>query len=174
MSEHQTTIVGTEPTRLTRNLVVEFLGTPDRTEGSVNDPRERQEHGFRFNEKWLYVDAPDDPAGAPARIIYWHRYDFAGTLVRSSKSRPWALDHEFEKALWDKLLRPHSTDRHPPQELESGLCRLDEHLYRVNNRNPAITPSNEYRPVSEFQGEPDLGGHIQTAKELSTRGQTAP
>lgn len=171
MSEDGKPSVGAGPARLTRDMVVWLLSTPDRTEGSVNDPRERQEHGIRFNEKWLYEEPADDPAGASARIVYWDRYDFAGTVVRTGKEGPWRVDHELEKALRSERLRSHYTDRRSPQELELGLGQRDGRLYEVNSRNPAITPSNEYRPVSEFQGEPDLGGHIQTANKLSTEAE---
>src|SRR5579875_2449822 len=91
--------------RPTRNLVVWLLSTPDRTEGSVNDPRERYEHGIRFNEKWLYDEPPDDPAGAAARIVYWHRYDFAGSVVQIGGGGPWRIDHELEKALQSTVRR---------------------------------------------------------------------
>ena len=45
------------------------------TQGSVNEPREREEHGMAFNEKWTYRAPRRDPAGAVERIIYWHLYD---------------------------------------------------------------------------------------------------
>ena len=66
-----------------RNLVVKYFGTPDTTEGSVNEPREREEHGMQFNEKWTYLNPLRDPAGAVERIIYWHRYDFVGSMIRT-------------------------------------------------------------------------------------------
>ncbi|MGH7918020.1 MAG: hypothetical protein ACREQE_11165, partial [Candidatus Binataceae bacterium] len=69
----------TEPLR--RNAVVVLLGTPDRTEGSLNSPIELEEHGIGYNEKWIYQHLRDDPAGVPMRLVYWHRYDFKGTLV---------------------------------------------------------------------------------------------
>jgi hypothetical protein len=50
-------------------------GEPDEQQGSVNDPRTREEHGIRFNERWVYR-LPD---GAQ-RLVYWHRYDWRGTL----------------------------------------------------------------------------------------------
>ena len=66
-----------------RNAVVQCWGTPNVTSGSVNEPREREENGVRFNEKWVYRlphPEPDDPV---QRIVYWHRYDFvAAFLVR--------------------------------------------------------------------------------------------
>lgn len=164
MTEAKTSATDTRSTdlmRLTRNMVVWLLSTPDRTDGSVNDPRERQEHGIRFNEKWLYEEPADDPAGASARIVYWNRYEFSGTVVRTNKGEPWRVDNELEKVLRSGRLQAHGIDRRSPQELEPGRNRRDGRLFRVRSHNPAITPSNEYRPVSEFHGEPDLGGHIE-------------
>jgi hypothetical protein len=161
MAEDGTACVGAEPTRLTRNMVVWWLSTPDRTDGSVNDPRERQEHGIRFNEKWLYDDPANDPAGASARIVYWDRYAFAGTVVRTGEDGVWVIDQELEKMLRSENLRPSCTARRSPEELELGLNEGDRRLYQENSRNPAVVPSNGYRPVSQFEGEPDLGGYIQ-------------
>jgi hypothetical protein len=66
-----------------RNQVVRRWGTPQATMGSVNEPREREEHGHRYNEKWVYrltATAPDEPI---ERVIYWLRYDLvAAYLVR--------------------------------------------------------------------------------------------
>ncbi len=63
-----------------RNQVVRLWGTPDQTEGSLNDPRIRHESGISFNEKWVY-DWPKGEASRPReRIIYWQRYDFVGAL----------------------------------------------------------------------------------------------
>ena len=70
--------------RPARNAIVAILGTPDRTEGSLDDPREREEDGVLFNEKWIYMDLHRDPAGAAMRTVYWMRYDFRGTAVRNS------------------------------------------------------------------------------------------
>src|SRR5215469_8123327 len=53
MSEH----------RPARNAIVALLGTPDRTEGSLDDPREREEDGVRFNEKWIYTRGRRDARG---------------------------------------------------------------------------------------------------------------
>src|SRR6266404_6270133 len=50
--------------RPARNAIVAILGTPDRTEGSLDDPREREEDGLLFNEKWIYTDLHRDPGGA--------------------------------------------------------------------------------------------------------------
>ena len=63
-------------------------GEPDAWEGSVNDPRTREEHGIRFNEKWIYRL----PEGSQ-RLVYWHRYDCRGVLVESPSGevRPEAI-----------------------------------------------------------------------------------
>ena len=78
--------------RPARNAIVAILGTPDRTEGSLDDPREREEDGVLFNEKWIYTHLHRDPAGAAMRTIYWMRYDFRGTAVRNSDAEPWRAD----------------------------------------------------------------------------------
>ena len=82
-----------------RNVVVKFFGTPDATEGSVNEPREREEHGIRFNEKWIYKHPRRDPAGAAERVIYWRRYDYLGSLVRQPSSTDWILDESLATQL---------------------------------------------------------------------------
>ena len=56
------------PGPILRNVVVRYFGTPDLAEGSVNEPRERDEHGLHFNEKWLYRHPLRDPAGAAERM----------------------------------------------------------------------------------------------------------
>ena len=83
-----------DPT-VSRNVVVQCWGTPSTTVGSVNEPREMEEHGNRFNEKWVYRLAPTAPDQPSERIIYWYRYDFvgaclvtkAGTVVKEDLSR---------------------------------------------------------------------------------------
>jgi len=66
--------------RITHAEARECWGDPDDQEGSVNDPRTREEHGLRFNERWIYRL----PAGEQ-RVVYWHRYDCRGVLrVRAS------------------------------------------------------------------------------------------
>jgi hypothetical protein len=61
--------------RLTHVVAHERWGLPDEQEGSVNDPRTREENGVRYNEKWVYrlLDGS-------RRIVYWHRYDFRGSV----------------------------------------------------------------------------------------------
>jgi hypothetical protein len=63
---------------ISRNLVVQCWGTPNATVGSVNEPRELEEHGRRFNEKWVYRLSPTSADQPIERIIYWNRYDFVG------------------------------------------------------------------------------------------------
>lgn len=50
-------------------------GIPDQSEGSVNNPRTLEEHGIRFNEKWVYF-----LEGGGRLLVYWHRYDCRGVL----------------------------------------------------------------------------------------------
>jgi hypothetical protein len=57
----------------------ELWGEADDWQGSVNDPRTREEHGIRFNEKWIYF-LPD----GEQRWVYWHRYQCRGVLVRAA------------------------------------------------------------------------------------------
>ena len=61
--------------RLTHRLARERYGEPDEWEGSVNDPRTREEHGIRFNERWTY-----HLRGGGRRQVYWHRYACRGVL----------------------------------------------------------------------------------------------
>ena len=65
--------------KLTHDLARERWGLPDEWEGSVNDPRTREEHGIRYNEKWIYFLLEGG-----RRLVYWHRYDFRGALVESA------------------------------------------------------------------------------------------
>ena len=66
---------------ITRNQVVQCWGTPHTTVGSVNEPRETEEHGHRFNEKWVYRLTPVAAEDPNERIVYWLRYDFAGAAL---------------------------------------------------------------------------------------------
>lgn len=75
-----------------RNDIVRVFGTPDVTEGSVNEPREREENGMRFNERWYYKRPRNDPARAYERVIYWHRYDYVGSCIRRTPDGPWEPD----------------------------------------------------------------------------------
>lgn len=87
------------PGPILRNAVVKYFGQPDRTEGSVNEPREREEHGMQFNEKWTYRHPLRDPAGAAERIIYWHRYDYVGSVMRKTRDGDWQRDQSLPQAL---------------------------------------------------------------------------
>ena len=91
------------PGPIHRNLVVKYFGTPDVTAGSVNEPRERQEHDLRFNETWTYRHLRHDPAGAVERIIYWRRYDYVGSMIRTSADGEWAKDGHLPEALTQRL-----------------------------------------------------------------------
>jgi hypothetical protein len=127
-----------------RNMIVPRLGTPDLTEGSVNDPRTYDENGVRWNEKWTYLHLVDDPSGLSQRLIYWHRYDFLLTMVRRDASEPWKED----RALAEDLAKANS--------------RLAEH-------NPANNPpivAGRYRANSETNGPADLGGYAQRREDI--------
>ena len=87
------------PGPIQRSTVVKFFGTPDRTEGSLNEPRERHQEGFTFNEMWVYKRPVRDPAGAAERAVLWRRYDFVGSLVRRSKDGDWEADAFLASAL---------------------------------------------------------------------------
>jgi hypothetical protein len=63
-----------------RDDVVGLFGTPDQTAGSVNEPPLPVEHGFEFNEKWVYDRPRHEPTRPLARVIYWQRYDFVGCV----------------------------------------------------------------------------------------------
>lgn len=68
----------THADELRRNEVVRRWGTPDRTEGSLNDPRIRHEDGLAFNEKWIYSWPKGERSRPRERVVYWQRYDFVG------------------------------------------------------------------------------------------------
>jgi hypothetical protein len=63
-----------------RDDVVDLFGTPDHTAGSVNEPVLQVEHGFEFNEKWVYDRPRREPTRPRTRVIYWQRYDFVGCV----------------------------------------------------------------------------------------------
>lgn len=62
--------------RIDRGRVWKLLGAPTDQLGSVNDPRTHEEHGMKWNEKWVYRG--DD--GDETRIVLWNRYDFLGAF----------------------------------------------------------------------------------------------
>jgi hypothetical protein len=80
------------PGSIQRNQLVRCFGTPDATQGSVNEPRESVENGFHFNEKWIYKHPVNDPAGAAERVIYWRRYDYLGSMIRRGNQSDWEID----------------------------------------------------------------------------------
>jgi hypothetical protein len=127
--------------RVTRNVVVEMLGTPDRTAGSLNSPVQLEESGVRFNEKWTYEHLVSDPAGVPQRTIFWQRYDFVATMVRGSANEEWRADTGLAEAVATK------GDRLPP---------LD------GNHQP--TTPGRYAPASEVEDATDLCGYIMGQK----------
>lgn len=62
---------------LDRASVWKLLGAPTDQEGSVNDPRLREEHGARWNEKWIYRGADGRTV---ERVVLWNRYDLVGAF----------------------------------------------------------------------------------------------
>ncbi len=62
---------------LPRGRVWELLGAPTDQEGSVNDPRTREEHGVRWNEKWIYRGEDGETV---ERVVLWNRYDLVGVF----------------------------------------------------------------------------------------------
>lgn len=129
--------------RITRNTVVTMLGTPDRTEGSLNSPVEREEHGISYNEKWTYEHLTSDPAGVPMRAVYWHRYDFTGTMVRGNSDQEWRKD----------------------ETLGEALRQANSRLAPIRDRHQPYQPTNRYRPVSQPRDRSDLGGYVQNWEE---------
>ncbi len=127
---------------VSRNQIVALLGTPDRTAGSLNSPIELEENGIPFNEKWIYEHLVDDPAGAPMRVIYWHRYDLTGTMVRGGADEAWRND----------------------AKLAEAVAARSSRLARIEDRHEAGKSTNQYRPVSETSGPADLGGYIMGQK----------
>jgi hypothetical protein len=59
----------------THHAARERYGLPDAVEGSVNDPRTREDHGVRWNEKWIYF-----LPGREKRLVFWHRYRCQGVM----------------------------------------------------------------------------------------------
>ncbi len=60
-----------------RGRVWKLLGAPTDQVGSVNDPRTREEHGVRWNEKWIYRR---EDGQAIERVVLWNRYDLTGVF----------------------------------------------------------------------------------------------
>ncbi len=87
------------PGPIQRNVVVKYFGQPSATEGSVNEPRDCEERGFTFNEKWTYRRPPRDPADAVERVIYWRRYDYVGSMIRKTTDSGWVRDDDLPQVL---------------------------------------------------------------------------
>jgi hypothetical protein len=62
---------------LDRGEVWKQLGAPTDQQGSVNDPRTFEEHGTRWNEKWIYLGADGESV---VRVVLWNRYDLVGVF----------------------------------------------------------------------------------------------
>jgi hypothetical protein len=62
---------------LDRGRVWKLYGAPTDQEGSVNDPRTHEEHGVRWNEKWIYRGEDGESV---ERLVLWHRYDLVGVF----------------------------------------------------------------------------------------------
>ena len=62
---------------LDRGQVWKLFGAPTDQEGSVNDPRSHDEHGVRWNEKWIYRGEDGESI---ERLVLWHRYDLVGVF----------------------------------------------------------------------------------------------
>lgn len=72
---------------LDRGRVWKLLGAPTDQEGSVNDPRLREEFGVRWNEKWIYRG---EDGKSVERVVLWNRYDLVGAfrLRRDGSAEP--------------------------------------------------------------------------------------
>jgi len=66
------------PADLNHRSARDLFGEPDEWQGSVNDPRTREEHGIRYNEKWVYF-----LSDRMKRLVYWHRYECRGVLLQA-------------------------------------------------------------------------------------------
>ncbi len=60
-----------------RGQVWKLLGAPTDQLGSVNEPRTTEEHGLKWNEKWIYRS---EDGTSVERIVLWNRYDLVGVL----------------------------------------------------------------------------------------------
>lgn len=87
------------PGSIQRNVVVQHFGTPDVTDGSLNEPREREEHGLKFNERWHYKHPRRDPSGAAERMLYWRRYDYVGSMIRKDHGGEWQRDDNLPQSI---------------------------------------------------------------------------
>ena len=62
---------------LDRGRAWKLFGAPTDQEGSVNDPRMRDEYGVRWNEKCIYRGGDGKSV---ERVVLWNRYDLAGAF----------------------------------------------------------------------------------------------
>jgi hypothetical protein len=60
-----------------RASVWKELGAPTDQQGSVNEPRTREEHGVVWNEKWIYRG---ETGHSVERVVLWNRYDLVGVF----------------------------------------------------------------------------------------------
>jgi hypothetical protein len=60
-----------------RREIWERLGAPTDQVGSVNDPRMHEEHGVRWNEKWIYRGENGQEV---ERVVLWNRYELQGVF----------------------------------------------------------------------------------------------
>jgi len=60
-----------------RGSLWKHFGAPTDQEGSVNDPRTREEHGVVWNEKWIYLG---EDGRSVERVVLWNRYDLVGVF----------------------------------------------------------------------------------------------
>jgi len=61
----------------TRKEVWKHFGAPTDQVGSANDPRTTEEHGVRWNEKWIYRVEGGEGVD---RVVLWNRYDLLGVF----------------------------------------------------------------------------------------------
>jgi hypothetical protein len=53
------------------------FGAPTDQQGSVNEPRTREEHGVVWNEKWIYRGKAGQSV---ERVALFNRYDLVGVF----------------------------------------------------------------------------------------------
>jgi hypothetical protein len=78
---------------LDRGRVWKLFGAPTDQVGSVNDPRTGEEHGVKWNEKWIYHGEDGE---AVEQVVLWHRYDLVGAfrLRTDGSAEPIALPED--------------------------------------------------------------------------------
>jgi len=60
-----------------RGSVWRYFGAPTDQQGSVNEPRTREEFGLIWNEKWIYRGRDGRRI---ERVVLWNRYDFVAAF----------------------------------------------------------------------------------------------